>query len=59
MNLAAVDIGVIDAQIGENGFVLVFLLVEANRHLVDDLEITTLADAGLDFLCLVGPHIVL
>ena len=59
MNLAAVDIGVIDAQIGENGFVLVFLLVKANRHLVDDFEIATLADTGLDLLCLIGPHIVL
>ena len=59
LTIAAGDLDALDAEVGEQGLVDVPLLVERDRHLVDDLEAAPLPDRGLDLLGFVGPHVVL
>ena len=59
LTMAAGDLDALDAQVAEQRFVDVPLLVERHRHLVDDLEAAPLADRGLDLLGFVGPDVVL
>ena len=51
--------GILDAQIGHQGRVDIPLLIQLDRHLVDDLVAATLTHLGLDLLRLVRPHVVL
>ena len=55
----AADLDPLDAQVAEQRLVNVPLLVERDRHLVDDLEAAPLPDRGLDLLGFVGPDVVL
>ena len=59
LTIAARDLDALDAQVAEQRLVHVPLLVERDRHLVDDLEAAPLPDRGLDLLGFVGPDVVL
>ena len=56
---AAVDLDALHAQVAEQCLVNVPLLVERDRHLVDDLQAAPLPDRGLHLLGFVGPDVVL
>ena len=59
LTVLAGDLDTLDAQVRQQGLVDVPLLVEPDRHLVDDLVAAALPDHGLDLLGLVGAHVVL
>ena len=59
LTMAAADLDPLDAQVRQQRLVDVPLLVERDRHLVDDLQAAPLPDRGLDLLGLVGPDVVL
>ena len=53
-----VDVDVVEVEVGQPGPVLVVGLHETDRYFVDDLVGRVLLDRGLDYLALVGLHVL-
>ena len=56
--MAVVHSGILDAQVGQQRLIRVTVFVELDRHFVDDLERSPLANFAFDFFSLVRAHIV-